>query len=340
VSGLLDLYLWLVHFALRIVDRAVEGLGLRGGLLDRFLDWLAGPADVALAAIVAAIGLAVYAALAGAVFSWLDRRVRARAEGRLGPRYWGVGGLMQGWADWAKLLVRRPLGDGSAAWGALSGALVIGALALLPAGGWLGIVDPGWGVPVAAALLALAPLPLAAAAPPGTRARHICSVAASGAVLLLAVASSVMIAGDGSGSGLVSFQSRHLPLIVLSPLAFALFMYAYWVEAGRLHAFRWGPPGESPGPRVAIARYAMDARHFALALLGAVVFLGGWWGPLAWGSWWTLAKALALAASASFLSAALPTSMAPDVPRDVRARWLPLAAINLVVVAVVLEVMA
>jgi len=340
VSGLFDTYLWLVHYVLRVADRAVEGLGLRGGYLDRFLDWLAGPADVAVAAVVAAVGLAVYAALAGAVFSWLDRRVRARAEGRLGPSYWGVGGLMQGWADWAKLLVRRPSGDGSAAWGALSGALVIGALALLPAGGWLRIVDPGWAVPVAAGLLSLAPLPLAAAAPAGTRAGHLASAAASGAVLLLAVASAVMIAGDGSGGGMVSFQAGNWPLAVLSPLGFLLYVYAYWVEAGRLHAFRWGPPGESPGPRVAIARYAMDARHFALGLLGAVAFLGGWWGPVAWGSWWTLAKALGLAASASFLSAALPTAMAPGVPRDARARWLPLAALHLALVAVVLEVLA
>jgi NADH-quinone oxidoreductase subunit H len=337
--SLLDLYLWLVHFALRVVDRAVEGLGLRGGYLDRFVDWLAGPADVALAAIIAAVGLALYAAMAGGLFSWLDRRVRARSEGRLGPRYWGIGGLMQGWADWAKLMLKRPSSDGSAAAGAVAGALVIGALALLPAGGWLHVIDPYWGVPVAALLLSLAPLPLALVAPAGTRSRDLASVAASGALLQLAVAASALIAGDASSGGLVSFQAAHGPLIALSPLGFVLFMYVYWIEADRLDRSRGAARGEGPGPRVAIAHYALSARHFGIALLGAVAFLGGWWGPLAWGSWWTLAKAVALAAFASFLAAAMPRPSAPDVARDVLARWFPVAMLNLVVILAILEVL-
>lgn len=339
-GDLLGLYREFVRVVLRGADRIVERGGLDGGVLDRLVDWGLSDGEVALAAVVAAVVLGAWAAVAGWCFSWVDLRVRARVEGRMGPRHRGLGGLSQGWWDWLKLMARKAPDLPSVAPAALAGALVLGAIAVLPVGGFLTLADPAWGVPVAAALLALAPLPLAATLRSSGRREQVASAAASGAVLMLAVAVPVMVADAGSSRALVDFQSDHGPFAALVPVAFALFMVAWWYEAGRHASLRAPGPASPPGPRLALARYTVYARHYALAMLGSIAFLGGWAGPLAEGSWWTLAKAVVLASVVSFASAAVQHGTGAPLSRDLRARWLPLAAVNLLVIALVLEVIA
>ena len=340
MSDLLDLYLSLVHLVLRAVDHAVEGLGLGGGYLDRFVDWLAADADVAIAAVIAALVAAAWSGLAGAAVSWLDLRIRARLEGRVGPSYRGLGGVMQGWADWAKLMLRRPRWRPSAAGAALSGALVIASLVLIPVGGMMRVIDPAWGMVAATAMLAAAPLPLVVAEPGGEGYHRWRSALGSGLLLALSVGAALMITGTASADALVSFQRDNLWFAPLAPVAFVLFLYALWLGAGRLAQDRADARRAGGGDAMALARYSMAGRQFALALLGAVVFLGGWAGPIAEGCWWTFLKAAVLIAVASLLSATYPMPSSADSARTVRVRWLPLAAVNLLVIAIVLEVMA
>jgi NADH-quinone oxidoreductase subunit H len=342
VSDLLDLYLGLVGWLFTASDRVVDGLGLDGGHLDRLLGWMGEHADVVIAAAFGAVGIAIWAGIAGGFASWIDRRVRARMEGRLGPRHWGVGGLLQGWAHWLKLMLKRRPGSASASAGVLSGGLVVAALAMMPLGPWGRLVDPTWGLPVAATLLVLGPLPLAAVGPLGEKVRGIGSVVASGAVLILAIAAPLLVSGASSADGIVSFQREWGWFVLVTPLGFVLFMYAYWLEAGRMAAMLGTAPSYRswPGPRLALVGYVMAARHFALGVLGALVFLGGWSGPGPDGLWWTLTKAFLLVVLASLLSAAMPMPRSEDINHRVRAKWLTVAAINLVVAAGILEVMA
>jgi NADH-quinone oxidoreductase subunit H len=91
---------------------------------------------------------------------------------------------------------------------------------------------------------------------------------------------------------------------------------------------------------MSIGRFAVATRFLGMAVLGSVVFLGGWAGPVAEGAWWTLLKAYVLVAVASMFAAAMPRPSQAGTARAVRNHWLPLAALNLVVVAGILEVMA
>ena len=282
MSDLWGLLLDIVHLAGRTADRVVDGLGMDGGNLDGFVGWLAGDADWLVAGTMAAILVALWAMLMSGLVSWMDRRVRARVEGRLGPRYRGWGGILQGLADWVKLMLCGRMGMPSAAAAALSGALALGALALLPLCVWVRLVDPGWGVMVAAGLCALSPLPLAAVAPAGGRHAEAAEAAGTGVVLMLAVAAPTLIAGDGSAAGLVAAQSDWGWGIVLAPLGFLLFLLVMYWEAGRLERTRGTstPPEGWPGPHRAIARFAVATRYYTLGVLGAIVFLGGWSGPV------------------------------------------------------------
>ncbi len=342
MSDLYQLYLDIVRWFLDVVLVVLESLGIEEGYLHGFVEWLNGDAALWLAAGVAAVFLIIWTLLAAELTMWVDRRVRARVEGRRGPRHVGAWGALQGIADWFKLLLKKRPGVPSAAGAALSWAMVLGALALLPLGPWLKLADPVWGLVVAAGLLALAPVPMAAMAPAGRRHAQVAEATASGAVLLLSIASMLLVGGTSSGVDIVESQADWGWGIVLAPLGFLLFMLVMFWESMRLSRVRSTSRVQEgwPGPHMAIGRSAVAARYLALGILGALVFLGGWSGPVADGAWWTLTKAYILVIVASMFAAAVPLATPEGTAQAVRNHWLPLASLNLVVVAAIVEVMA
>ncbi len=237
MSDLYQLYLDLVRWFLDMVLVVLESLGIEEGYLHGFVEWLNGDAALWLAAGVAAVFLIIWTLLAAELTMWVDRRVRARVEGRRGPRHVGAWGTLQGIADWFKLLLKKRPGVPSAAGAALSWAMVLGALALLPLSPWLKLADPVWGLVVAAGLLALAPVPMAAMAPAGRRHAQVAEATASGAVLLLTIGSMLLVGGTSSGVDIVESQADWGWGIVLAPLGFLLFMAiivlsAVWIAIG------------------------------------------------------------------------------------------------------------
>jgi NADH-quinone oxidoreductase subunit H len=342
VTDLWELYLEVVHWMGRTSDRVVDGLGLGGGAVDGALEWVFFEADVVVAAVLATVIMALWVMAMGGVAVWLDRLMRAWVEGRLGTRYRGPMGVLQGLADWVKLMLRKRGGMPSAALPALSGALVLGAFALLPLGPWGRLVDPDWGVLGSASLLALSGVPLAAMAPAGRRHAAAAETAGTGVVLLLAVASVVLIAGEGSSAGLVDLQEGSAWGVALVPLAFVLYLVVMHWESQRLGRARTTSAAREcwPSPHMAVTRYVLAVRYLTLGVMGSIVFLGGWTGPFADGLWWTLLKAYVLVMFASAAAAVGPLPRPAETAGAVRSRWLPLAAVNLVVVAAVLEVMA
>ena len=342
MTDLYQMLVDLVRWALDIALIVLEGLGLSGGYLHGSVEWLYGDPALWLAGGLAAVILAIWTMLAGGLAMWMDRRVRARVEGRRGPRHTGPWGILQGSADWLKLLLRKRECIPSAGAAALSGALALAALALIPLGPWARLADPEWGLVVAATLLALAPIPLALMEPRGKRHGAAAEATAAGVVLLLSIASVLLVGGTASGEGIVESQGEWGWGIVLSPLGFILFMLVmYWGSTGLARVRANSREREGwPGPHRSIGRFAVSARFLGLAVLGAVVFLGGWSGPVADGAWWTLLKAFILVAVASMFAAAMPQPSTTQTARSVRNHWLPLAALNLVVIAAIMEVMA
>jgi len=342
VSDLLQLYLDIVRWFLDAALAVLEGLGVEEGYLHGFVEWLNGDAAVWLAAGLAAIILILWTLLTAGLATWADRRIHARVEGRRGTRHVGAWGTLQSVADWFKLLLKKRPGVPSAAGAAVSWTLVLGALALLPLGPWLKLADPEWGLVVAAGLLALAPVPMAMMAPAGRRHAEAAEATASGAVLLLSIASILLVGGTSSAVDIVAVQNHWGWGIVLAPLGFMLFMLVMFWESMRLSRVRSTSRTREgwPGPHMAIGRSAVGARYFALGILGALVFLGGWSGPVTDGALWTLAKAYILVIVASMFAAALPLATPEGTARAVRNHWLPLASFNLVVMAAIMEVMA
>ncbi|MCK4971627.1 MAG: NADH-quinone oxidoreductase subunit H, partial [Thermoplasmata archaeon] len=170
-------------------------MGLEGGYIHRFVSWLAMEADIYLAAMLAAVVLLAWTALVSTLVGWTDRRVRARAQGRAGPRHVGAFGLLQYLADWLKLLLKRRNGMPTAVPAGASGAMVLAALALMPLGPWARLADPEWGLVVVTGLLALSPLPMAAMAPQGHRHGEMAEAVGTGVVLMLAAGSMMLIGG-------------------------------------------------------------------------------------------------------------------------------------------------
>jgi NADH-quinone oxidoreductase subunit H len=342
VSDLLDLYLSVVHWFMDAALTVLETMGLDGGYIHRFVSWLASEADLYLAAGAAAVVLMAWTAITAGAVSWTDRRVKARVQGRAGPRHVGAYGLLQCLADWLKMMVRRTDGMPSTLSAGLSGALVVTALALLPLGPWAKLVDPDWSLVAVTGLLALSPLPMAAMAPAGRRHSELAESVGIGVVLMMAAGSMMLIGGTARSMEMVRLQEESGWGLMLSPLGFLLLLAVMTWESDRLARVRMTgtAPETWPGPHRAIGLYAVSARYFALAVVATILFLGGWQGPWEDGVWWTMLKAMVLVAFTSMVAGAIPLGRPADRASSLRTRWLPLATVNLVLVAVILEVMA
>jgi NADH-quinone oxidoreductase subunit H len=342
VRDLFDTYLSIVHWFLDASHTVLEQIGLGGGYVDRFLSWLAAEADLYLVAILAALILLPWTALAAAVVSWVDRRVRARVQGRAGPRHVGAIGLLQGLADWLKLMLKKRHGMPSAVPAGVSGAMVLAALALLPLGDWAKLADPEWSLVAITGLLAISPLPMAAMAPAGRRHAEIAEAVGSGVVLMLAAGSMMLIGGSARSVDVVDLQGDSGWGLLLSPLGFLMLLAVMTWESDRLARIRrtGTEPETWPGPHRALGLYTVTIRYYALAILCTVLFLGGWQGPLEDGGWWTLMKAIVLVSFTSMIAGAMPLGRPVDRASSLRTRWLPLATVNLVLVAMIMEVMA
>ena len=335
MSDLFDLLLSIVHWFLDAALTVLEYVGLEGGYINRFVSWLATGPDIYLAAMLAAVVLLAWTALVGALVGWTDRRVRARVQG-------SAFGLLQCLADWLKLLLKRRNGMPTAVPAGASGAMVLAALALMPLGPWARLADPEWGLVVVTGLLALSPLPMAAMAPRGHRHGEMAEAVGTGVVLMLAAGSMMLICGTARADGLVDTQAVSGWGLLLSPLGFLLLLAVMVWESDRFTRLRsTGTARETwPGPHRALGMYAITIRYFALGVLGTILFLGGWQGPWEDGAWWALLKVFVLLAFTSMVAGSMPLGRPAERADHVRTRWLPMATLNLVVVAMVMEVMA
>jgi NADH-quinone oxidoreductase subunit H len=256
--------------------------------------------------------LAMFTALSVVVLSlvWLERKALGRLQLRLGPTRTGPMGLLQPVADALKLIVKEDIlpsaSDKAIFWvapvivavsafmiwvtipatqGLVLRNLELGLFYIIAFAviGILGLVLAGWGSANKYGILG------------GLRsAAQLISYEIPVIMVVIAVA---MLAQSLDLRVIVENQNP-IPYVVLLPLGLVIFFIAGLAEVGRTpfdiyHAESevvGGPFVEYSGAHWAVFFLAEYINTFAIAALAAVLFLGGWQGPVLPGIIWFLIK--------------------------------------------------
>lgn len=265
-----------------------------------------------------AIGMvATLIALIVASQTWAERRVIAMMQGRLGPNRVGPQGVLQPIADIVKLLLKEdivPFGADRVAFLAAPLAVLVPSLvlwAVIPWGPGLAITDLDVGVLFVLALGAFTTIGILMAGWASANKYALLGGMRVAAQLIsyeipMVVVSMVpvLLAGTMSLRGIVEAQTGLWNVFVLpaGPLALLVFLIAGIAEVNRApfdlpeaeSEIVAGFHTEYSGMRFALFFLAEYANSFAVGALAAVLFLGGWHGPLAPPFLWLFLKAYAV----------------------------------------------
>jgi len=329
-------------------------------LLRSFLpDWAA-------TGLLALIGSAVLVGVISVVVMllvWLERKIIARMQDRYGPNRVGPFGLLQSVADAVKLLskedviparVDRPLfiispilvlAASLMVWGVIPWSpgvvpadINVGVLFLLAMGSMpvIGVIMAGWGSNNKYAMLG------------GMRsAAQLISYEIPG---VLAALVPVMLAGTMSLTGIVNAQANGW-WFIFSPwgfIAFMLFVISGIAETNRTpfdlieaeSELAAGFHTEYSGMRFALFFLAEYANVFAVSAIGAVLFLGGWNGPLPFlptfgpGIVWFMGKVFLMVFVFIWIRSTLPRLRYDQLMNFAWKRMLPLALLNVGLTAI------
>jgi len=347
---------------------AVIGAWLQDLLYSLLPPWLAG---LIMALIPAAVVVGVISGVV-ILLVWMERKIIARMQDRIGPNRVGPFGLLQTVADAVKLLAKEDiiparvdkvlfilspilvLSASLMAWavipwspGVVPSDLNVGVLFILAMGGLpvLGVIMAGWSSNNKYALLG------------GMRAAaQLISYEIPG---VLAALVPVMLAGTMSLSGIVNVQENSFPLsnwwFLFSPwgfIGFVVFLIAGIAETNRTpfdlieaeSELAAGFHTEYSGMRFALFFLAEYANIFAVSAVGATLFLGGWAGPIPFvpsfgpGIVWFLGKTFFLVFVFMWIRSTLPRLRYDQLMNFAWKRLLPLGLVNIGLTAVWLTI--
>ena len=285
---------------------------------------------------------------------WVERKIEARIQNRVGPSVAGPGGILQPLADFMKLLTKEdimPLDAKRILFKAsplLSFSVMVFSVSLLPIDGSSAIPGSSFAgdlifimalVTIANFLLFLSGW--ASASPYGSlgAARVLTQFLGYDIPLLMLALGPAFLAGSLSIAGIAA--SQQLPFIILAPWAFVLFIITLQAELEKdpfdiPHAESevvGGLETEYCGGKLAFLHLTRDVQIVFGAALVVELFLGGPYGPVFFGApevWYTLWFVLKLLAVV-LISELLTTLFARlRIDQVVTANWkimLPLSVV-------------
>ena len=301
--------------------------------------------------IIISVVIFVFSYLCG----WFERKMIAKAQYRHGPTYVGKYGILQNLADLVKLLAKEVIVPANANRVLISlapvllVALNIFLIFLIPLSPALQASNFGLGLLVLFVLLGFTPILLFITG--FSTGNKFADISAQRSVLMLisyelpmiiVIASVALLTNSYSISALIAAQSR-LPFALLMPIGLFVFFVAMLAELER-------PPFDAreadseliagwltdmSAPYYALALLLDYARVFLGSLLIAVIFFGGWLGPVLPPFAWLMIKAFLIA---FFITLIRITTVRMRIDRVLKFGWvwlMPLALINLIITFIV-----
>ncbi len=287
---------------------------------------------------------------------WLERKVSAHIQRRLGPMEVGSHGSLQTVADMFKLLGKQiltPVATDRVVY-VLAPILVflptLCLASLIPVSGAEAFADQPYGLIVIIALSGVTVLSIFMAGWASNNKyavlggmRSVAQVIAYEVPVLLAALSVVMLAGSLNLRDIVNVQSRGLPFILLQPIAGILYFIGITAETNRApfdipeaeSELVGGFHTEYSGMRFALFFFAEYTNMLVLGALGATLFLGGWLGPWLPGPVWLLLKAYAVIFVMMWMRWTWPRLRFDQLMNFAWKLLIPVALLNLLVTAFV-----
>ncbi|MCL5074645.1 MAG: NADH-quinone oxidoreductase subunit NuoH [Chloroflexi bacterium] len=289
---------------------------------------------------------------------YLERRVIARMQDRLGPNRVGPFGVLQPVADVMKLLTKEDIIPSQAdriLFRLAPIIVLVPALliyAVIPFGQGMTIADVNIGILYAIAIGTLTTIGILMAGWSSNNKyallaamRAVAQMVSYEVPLVLSVVGVIMLAGSMSMVDIVNTQ-RHLWYIVPQFLGFFVYFTAATAELNRspfdlLEADSEIVAGyhiEYSGIRFALFFLAEYLNAFAIAALAATLFLGGWLGPFLPPYIWFLIKSYGLFFILLWLRGTLPRVRVDHLMGFAWKILLPLALVNILITGVGLSI--
>ena len=287
------------------------------------------------------------------MFIWLERRVIARFQARVGPNRAGPFGLLQSFADVIKILTKEDiipaLADKPLFWIAPAMAFVpvLMILAVIPLSDGLQLADINVGVVYISAVSAITAIGIFMSGMSSNNKysligamREIAQLISFEIPMLLALAGLVMASSSMSISGVIGAQT--IPFALTHPLAFVVFVIALLAEINRTpfdlveadSELTAGFNTEYSGMKFAVLYLTEYSEAVVGSILISTFFLGGWRGPFLPGIIWLVIKMLASFFVILWIRSTIPRFR---IDQSMKLAWktlLPLAMFNLFIMAV------
>jgi len=309
--------------------------------------------------LVGGLILALFGTAMVLVLTYMERKVFSRLQDRIGPNRWGPFGIFQAIADAIKMLVKEDIVPDNAdrlLFNLAPVLMVIPAVLLygvLPFGRGMVGSNLSVGVLYVVAIGSLTSVAVMTAGWSSSNKygllgafRVIAHLVSYEIPMVLAIASVVLLTGSMSLVDIV--ESQPIPNAVLMPVAFIIYMLAGMAELGRspfdlLEADSEIVAGyfiEYSGMKFALFFLAEYINMFAIAGIITTLFLSGWKGPFLPTWLWFLIKVFAVVFVFIWARGSWPRFRIDHMLNFAWKFLVPLALVNLMVVALIDKLVA
>ena len=318
-------------------------------------DWLAGFVGTFVATwLFGAVLIMSFLAFNVLFLVWLERKVSAHIQRRVGPMEVGPHGALQTVADMVKLLGKQLLTPVAAdRYVFLLAPLLVFlptlcVASLIPLSGTEAFADQPYGLLVIVALSGLTVLSIFMAGWASNNKfavlgamRSVAQVIAYEIPVLLAALAVVLVSQTTNLRLIVEAQHNTVWYILLQPVAAVLYLIGITAETNRApfdipeaeSELIGGFHTEYSGMRFAMFFFAEYTNMLVLGALGATLFLGGWLGPVLPGPVWLLIKAYAIVVFMMWARWTYPRLRFDQLMSLAWKLLIPVALLNLVVTA-------